>query len=128
MKIVILDDNDELAKSLSLFFQLHGHDCMTVDNPVNALSYVNTFEPDVLISEFEQDDEDYLTLFELIRQQKKNTKIIILTSCNCKLSEQKQLLDLDISTILKKPVTPDYLLEIVGHFEKKYFLNFLNVR
>ena len=120
MRIVVFDTDDELAKSLGLFLRLNGYECFTTNNHVDALSLVNTYRPDVVVSEYFSNDDDYLKLFELIRQKQKNTKIIVLTSISYSLYEISFLYDLDIHSIFQKPFSPELLLDVIHAFEHKY--------
>jgi DNA-binding NtrC family response regulator len=122
MKIIVLDNDLGLLDAFQKFLDVAGHECITTDKPVVAFSLINTFHPDVLISEYFSKDENYVGLFEKLSAQKNPTKIIILTCGEYGIKDVETLEKLGISSIFLKPTDPLLILKTLSEFEQKHRL------
>ena len=106
--------------SLQTFFEMLGHKTIVADSPLSAISLSNTFNLDVLVSEYLSHDKNYLKLFELLKSEKSHIKIIILTSTNYTLDDLEPLFAIDIKSIFQKPIDPNIICYAVDEFAKKH--------
>ncbi|MCV0392563.1 MAG: hypothetical protein K5790_04620 [Nitrosopumilus sp.] len=122
MKIILLDNDLELLDVFQKFLTIAGHECITTDKPVVALSLINTFQPNVLISEYFSNDENYVELFKKLGSQKISTKTIILTSVEYGIKDLETLENQGISSIFLKPIDPLLILKTLSQFGQKHHL------
>ena len=83
---------------------MSGHDVISTNEYRTAISLACSFETDILISEYIPEDNEFLKLFELIQRNKPYTKIIILSNFDYTEKELESLLDLEITSVFKKPI------------------------
>lgn len=115
MKILIVDDNKELTYLFSRVLESTGHKC-TVSNDGRSgldLLYEQTFDAAVL-----DIDMPNFSGFEIIdaleKQGKlKQQKIVVLTATSIPDERLQVLKRRGIHACLKKPISPDSLLEIL---------------
>ncbi len=68
MKIVVLDDDKEIADLITLYLRNDGFDVKTFYCPIEAMEYLKNEKPDVLIMDIMMPKIDGLTLLKSIRK------------------------------------------------------------
>lgn len=121
MKILVVDDNESIVNMLKKFLTIKGHDCTTSTNGRNALDIMtrekfNVIILDLAMPEFSGND----IIDELEKSGKiKDQNIIVLTASSITLEQSNYLQKQGVRSCLKKPVTPDVLLEVISSVNKK---------
>jgi CheY-like chemotaxis protein len=67
MKIVVADDNEDIALSLAMFLQLAGHDVWTAANGREALEIAERHLPDVMVLDIAMPELDGYKTAQLAR-------------------------------------------------------------
>ncbi len=116
MNIVVFDRDDTLSKSFGIFLESYGYHVMVSDKFQTAISLACSFKTDIFISEYLEDDPEFLNHLKTIKQDKPDLDIIILT---CSKVSPKQIHDLGIPMIFEKPITPTLLLDIISKKKHK---------
>ncbi len=78
--ILIVDDDPSLLRLLGIRLSAAGYNVKSTKNAKEALGHLESFEPQLVISDLRMDGMDGMALFEKIRQQKPNLPVIIMTA------------------------------------------------
>lgn len=101
MKILIVEDEPELAKSILSFLESEGHLCDTIDNLSDALYAVNNVY-DIIILDLNLPDGNGLDVVKKVKCKGMNTGIIIV-SARDSLDNKIEGLELGADDYLTKP-------------------------
>ena len=103
MKILIIEDNVELANNMTAYLQKEGHICEQAESISSAYQKLGVFDYDVILLDLMLPDGSGL---HLLRQMKKdantNTGLIIISAKNA-LEDKIEGLDLGADDYLTKP-------------------------
>lgn len=119
MKILIIDDNKDIAKMLSKYMTIKGHFCSVANDGRNGLNLIEnkTFDAvilDIAMPEFSGTD----VIDALCKSGKiKNQNIIILTASSLSYEDESTMKSKGVRLCLKKPIDPDILLGHIQQFE-----------
>jgi CheY-like chemotaxis protein len=113
-RILIVDDAEDFALSLKLYFEARGHEAHCVINGRDALEFVWSITPDVVLLDMALPDIDGPSLLEVLRSYLRiqSLPVVVLTGMN-----ESPMIDrarrLQVNTILLKGnVTPDEILHV----------------
>ncbi|HWY35265.1 MAG TPA: response regulator [Nitrosopumilaceae archaeon] len=121
MKILIIDDNEDISKMFSKYMTIKGHSCSVVNDGRSGLNLIEnqTFDAiilDIAMPEFSGRD----VIDELNKSGKiKNKNIVILTASAMTYDDESMLKSKGVRLCLKKPIDPDTLLDQIKLFEIK---------
>ena len=121
MKILIIDDNEDISKMFSKYMTIKGHSCSVVNDGRSGLNLIEnqTFDAiilDIAMPEFSGRD----VIDELNKSGKiKNQNIVILTASAMTYDDESMLKSKGVRLCLKKPIDPDILLDQIQLFEIK---------
>ena len=79
-KILIVDDDPSLLRLLSIRLSAAGYQVESAANAKIALGTLQSFVPQVVISDLRMEGMDGMALFEQIRQQHPNLPVVIMTA------------------------------------------------
>ena len=113
MRILLIDDNESTVKMLEKFLTIKGHHCTTSTTGRNALSLMTQEKFDIVILGLTMPE---FTGYDVIDNLEKNgniqkQNIIILTTSVITAEQEKSLLRRGVKAYLKKPVSPEVLLQ-----------------
>ena len=77
--ILIVDDEVEIRDLLALFLSSHGYQVTAFETAVEALRFVKTTKPDLIISDLQLEDSDGLEMIEALKVTLPDTPVILLT-------------------------------------------------
>ena len=78
-KILIVDDEPDLKDILVHNFKAEQWDALGAESALEALELINTFKPDVIISDITMPGMTGLQMLEILENQNSNTPVIFLT-------------------------------------------------
>lgn len=102
MKILIVEDDRELLKSILLYFNENGYNCEAAKSLSEAKEKVSAHDYECLVLDLGLPDGDGLELIPFVNRKKSETGIIIL-SANSNLDDKVASLDLGADDYLTKP-------------------------
>jgi DNA-binding response OmpR family regulator len=102
MKVLIVEDNEDLARNIQDFLKREGYVCEWSSTCNNALEKLSAFHYDCVVLDIMLPDGDGLTVLEFIKQQKINSNVLIISAKNS-LDDKIQGLDLGADDYLTKP-------------------------
>lgn len=115
MKILIVDDSDDQAKTLGVYFEKHGHQVTRTPNGREALSVVLADAPDVIVLDLVMPEMDGPSFLEVVRSYLRiqSLPVVVLTG----ISESPMIdrvQSLKVNTVLvKATASPEDVLKAV---------------
>ena len=111
MKIVLIEDDDMLRKSLTFFLKANNFDVEEFDNGSDALNYIteNNTEIKLVVTDLNLPFVSGKQIVHTCKSQNTAIKIIVLTSLSVESSEL-ELFDLGADEFVAKPFSPQVLL------------------
>lgn len=114
-RIVVVDDNQDSALSLSVLLQLLGHETATAFNGEEALAVITAFDPDIVLLDI---GLPLLNGYEVCRQLRRQVRshrlvIIALTGWG-QADDRRRSSEAGFDAHLVKPVDPEALLRTLA--------------
>ncbi len=121
MKILGIDDNEDLLDLCEIALTADGHEYTGISNGREGLQAINDEKFDIVLLDLSMPDfsgEDVmkgLIEYGILDKQ----KVVIFTAMNPKKEDIEQFLEKGVHSVLKKPVNEDVLLEFVHKLESE---------
>ena len=115
MNVLIIDDNENIARMLSTALTLQGFTCDFSTDGKDGLKQILEGKHDVILLDLSMPDFSGYDILDTL--EKKNVvsekKIIVFTASSLNTQEQKNLIERGVFKCLTKPVSMDTLVEII---------------
>lgn len=113
--IMVLDDQEELLKTVTLMLEAMGHNCIPCSNPREAIdilakSHTNL---DLLITDYSMPEISGLEIIEHCRSHYPDLNLVLTTGYSAQLQNEARLGSQELPQILQKPFTLESLSEVV---------------
>ncbi len=120
MKILIIDDNEDISTAFSKYFIHKGHYCSVSNNGQNALSMIENNSFDVILMDLAMPEFSGSDIVEsLYSRNLINDKLIVALTASSPSDEEKNVLKKKgVHSILKKPIDPDELLDYLSKIKR----------
>lgn len=116
MKILVVDDNENITKLLQKYLQFKGHNCIVVSDGKTALSVISVDKFDSIILDLAMPKFTGIDFIEAMCKNGKilENKIIVLTASNILTeSEEKSLIEKGVKAVIRKPMKLDTIMQIL---------------
>jgi CheY-like chemotaxis protein len=116
LKILLVDDDDEVRAMVSLALEWRGHKVVTAASGPEAEKCLQHHFFDVVVSDLIMPEMDGLELMRIARALHPQTRIIMMSGGGVYLPAKEGLLlarQLGADAIIMKPFTPAELLELI---------------
>lgn len=112
MKILVVDDNEDITSLLSKYLKLSGFECNFSNDGRTALSMIENQKFDVVLLDLAMPEYSGVDVIDaLIKNGKiKDQKILVFTASSVSKTETQELLKKGVHSCLKKPIDPDELV------------------
>ncbi|MDD5688300.1 MAG: response regulator [Elusimicrobia bacterium] len=122
-KILIIEDNKHLSEIFNEVFEENGYEVNTALMGANAIKFLQTTQPDVIILDMRLPDIDGLKILEQIRNICKNkTQVIIYTAFEEYRQTCLQVENINFCTFILKPAPVETILSEVEKLLNKTIL------
>lgn len=113
--IMVLDDQDELLKTVTLMLEAMGHNCVPCSDPHKAIDILakSHGELDLLITDYSMPDISGLDIIEHCRNHYPELNLILTTGYNAELQNEARVGTMELPQILQKPFTLESLSQVV---------------
>lgn len=116
MKILLVDDNQEITNMLSKFLKLKKHECTVSNDGRNGLNLIQQQKFDVVLLDLAMPE---FTGRDVINTLSKNgkikeQKIILFTASSSTNEEIDEIIKMGAHSCIKKPVGLDELLKAIS--------------
>lgn len=112
-KILIVDDDRDLLKLISIRLNANNYDVSTAESGEQALSLVPALKPDLVITDLKMDGMNGLELFKQLNNQYPNLPVIILTAHGT-IPEAVEATQSGIADFLAKPFDSTELIKCIN--------------
>lgn len=115
LKILVIDDNEQITKLISSFLDMSNHSCTVVNDGKEGLELMKTEHFDSIVLDLAMPDFDGHDIIKTIQKDDplQLKKIIILTASSISDDTINEFKHMGISAILQKPVDIDHLLSSI---------------
>ena len=120
MKILMIDDNEDITTAFSKYFIYKGHDCSVSNDGQNGLSMIENNSFDVILMDLAMPDFSGFDIVKSLYDRNLiNDKLIIALTASSATDEDKiNLKKNGVHSMLKKPIDPDELLDYISKIKK----------
>ena len=106
MKILLVDDDEWIRDSLSLFFEAEGCDLLTFETAEEGMEAVKKQAYDIVISDYKLPGMDGLEFLRRVRQNQPNAFEVLITAyANCEIVKEAN--EIGVKDIIPKPFTSE---------------------
>ncbi len=114
-RILLVEDNDDIAKSLKMVLARDGHAVSIAQDGAMALEMLRTFEPDIVFLDIGLPDVDGFEVARRMRSQTKRADLMIVALSGYGHEAHRRLSkEAGCDEHLVKPVHPDVLRSFLG--------------
>lgn len=104
MKILLVDDDEWIRDSLSLFFEAEGCNLLTFETAEEGLEAVKQQDFDIVISDYKLPGMDGLEFLSRVREKQPNAFEILITAyANCEILKEAKMIG--VKEFISKPFT-----------------------
>jgi len=106
MKILLVDDDEWIRDSLSLFFETEGCNLLTFETAEEGMEAVTHQVYDIVISDYKLPGMDGLEFLRRVKEKQPNALEILITAyANCEILKEAKILG--IKDIIPKPFSSE---------------------
>lgn len=118
MRILIIDDERNIARMLSVALEMDGHEVVAVESGSGALRQVQKIPFDVAFLDLRLGQEDGLEVLAQLRRADAGVAIVIITAF-ASIPSAMEATRRGAADYLPKPFTPEQVRLVLGHIEKR---------
>ena len=111
MKILIVDDNEQITKMLTTFLELNDHECTIANDGSEGLKRIKENNHDVILLDLAMPEFDGYSVIKDLEENDllKEHKIIVFTASTITKDELDGLVKRGVSAYILKPIDIDVL-------------------
>jgi two-component system OmpR family response regulator len=111
MKILVVDDNEQITKMLSTFLELKEHQCTIANDGNEGLKQIKANNYDVILLDLAMPEFDGYSVIKNLEESDtlKDHKIIVFTASTITQDELENLVKRGVTAYLLKPIDIDLL-------------------
>jgi DNA-binding response OmpR family regulator len=111
MKILIVDDNEQITKMLTTFLELNDHECTVANDGSEGLKIIKENSHDVILLDLAMPEFDGYSVIKDLEENDllKENKIIVFTASTITQDELEGLVKRGVSAYILKPIDIDVL-------------------
>ena len=118
-KLLIVDDDPSIRKSLDIMLSMHGYEVITSAGGRDALIDVEREDPDLILTDVNMPGMDGIALLELLKENAPGIGIILITGFGS-IEDAVKAMRLGAFDYITKPINDDEILtQIARYFEQK---------
>lgn len=116
MKILLIDDNQDITTMIHKYLTIKGHDCAISNDGRNGLAILEQQNFDVILLDLAMPEFTGIDIVDNLYNSGKikEKKIILFTASSAKDDDIKDLIKKGVHSCIKKPVKLDLLMKTIG--------------
>ena len=119
-RLMVIDDNRDAAESMSMLFELWGHEVVCIFDGRAALDTAAKFRPDAVFLDIGLPGMDGYEIAERLREIPQASRIVLVAITGYGQDEdRRRSREAGIDHHLVKPVAPDALLKLLDSLERR---------
>ena len=113
MKILMVDDDVEITKAVQAIITTTGHDFQFTNDPRDGLKLIREQNHDMVFLDLSMPELSGIDIVNDLAKDDtiKEKKIVVMTASAANEEELKNLVDLGVHSVLRKPVDIDAILD-----------------
>ncbi len=115
LKILLVDDNPALVKTLALFLQSEGQEVIHTTDPFSACRMISEQPFDLIIADLVMPEMDGIELVEKCREHQANLRAFLITGHVDRLEASSEEVKAKFQAVLPKPLDIDRLMEEISN-------------
>ena len=119
MKVLVIDDNIDVAKATSITLQALGCDVETEDHPEKVIDEVDTLQPDLLIMDIGMPEINGYELCRMLREHGETETMIVAHTGWGNISDKERAFKAGFDDILIKPVSLEQYQGVIDATKNK---------
>ncbi len=121
MKILGIDDNEDLLSLCEITLSSEGHEYTGIDNGKDGLQAIKDEKFDIVLLDLSMPDFSGVDVIDALAKEglMNKQKIVIFTASSATEKEYAPLLEKGAHSVIKKPVDVDVLLEAISKIESE---------
>ncbi len=121
MKILGIDDNEDLLSLCEITLSSEGHEYTGIDNGKDGLQAIKDEKFDIVLLDLSMPDFSGVDVIDALAKEglMNKQKIVIFTASSATEKEYAPLLEKGAHSVIKKPVDIDVLLEAISKIESE---------
>jgi len=117
-KILVIDDDRDMCLLLKHFLTRKGYEVTEMYNGKKALEYLETAQPNLIMSDLRLEDMDGIELLKKIKEKNADVPVIIMTGYS-DIKTSVNAIKLGAFDYVTKPLLPDEILLTIQHALQK---------
>jgi CheY-like chemotaxis protein len=118
LRVLVVEDNDDVARSLAMLLELWGHDAEIVDRAETALKAVQTHRPAVVLMDIGLPGVDGYEVARMLRRQEGCDSLMLVAMTGYGQEEdRRRAREAGFDHHLVKPVDPDVLQQLLASLQ-----------
>lgn len=119
MKILLIDDNQDISNAFAKYFKLCGHDVSVANSGQNGLQMIENEKNDVILLDMAMPDFSGRDVVDYLYKNNKMGlhTIVVLTASSVSDDDKYDLKKKGIHSVLRKPIDPDDLMTYLGRIK-----------
>ena len=115
MKLLLIEDNDNISGMIAQYLRLKGYDCMVTNNGKDGLNQILAENYDVALLDLAMPEFSGYDVIESLEVtgKLKEQKLIVLTVSSITEGKMKELEKRGVYTCIKKPVQLNELVKVI---------------
>jgi two-component system, OmpR family, response regulator len=115
MKLLLIEDNDNISGMIAQYLRLKGYDCMVTNNGKDGLNQILAENYDVALLDLAMPEFSGYDVIESLEVtgKLKEQKLIVLTASSITEGKMKELEKRGVYTCIKKPVQLKDLVKVI---------------
>jgi len=114
IKILIVDDNDDVSKGLRVIFRAHGYTTILASDAVTAISQAKNENPDMIVLDLGLPAGDGYVVMERLSNIESLASIpVIVFTARDEASHKQRSIQAGAKAFFQKPVAPEVLLAAI---------------
>lgn len=108
-KVLVIDDDRMVADTLAEILRLHGFSPVALYSGEEAITFVERFQPDIVLSDIRMHQVDGIETARVIRELHPECRIILFTASSVN-PKTKQAIERSGFEFLQRPLHPQHVL------------------
>jgi len=115
MKILLIEDNENLSRMMSKWFRIKKIDCTVLNDGADGLEQILEQKHDIILLDLAMPDFSGYDIIDSLEKENvlKDVKIIVLTASSLSDQELDGLVKRGVRACLRKPVELPVLLKVI---------------
>lgn len=118
IRVLVVDDDRDCCQMIVFILEHFGAQAQAVNSAVEALSTLEGFQPDVLISDIGMPEQDGYMLLQQVRSRKGKRIYAIALTAYARPEDRQQALQAGFDCHLGKPIEADELIAAILNFNQ----------